>query len=99
MKILLASYNHRPYIGGIETYSNKLEDYLIKSNEDCYFVNNYYSGNKIIRLIAVMVVAFVKLIFLKIEIVHLTNINLWPIVLVNIYKRSKISRFRKLSEP
>ena len=91
MKILIASYNHRPYIGGIETYSNKLEDYLIKSNEDCYFVNNYYSGNKIIRLIAVMVVAFVKLIFLKIEIVHLTNINLWPIVLVNVFKRSKIN--------
>jgi phosphatidylinositol alpha-1,6-mannosyltransferase len=91
MKILLASYNHRPYIGGIETYSNKLEDYLIKSNEECYFVNNYYSSNKIIRLVTVLVVTFVKLIFLKTEIVHITNINLWPIVLINLFKKNKIN--------
>lgn len=90
MKILQASYNHRPYIGGIETYSNKLQEYLENSNQDCKFVTNYFSSNKLIRLSITIFVTFFKLLFLDIEIAHLTNLNLWPVVFVNFLKRRKV---------
>lgn len=90
MKILQASYNHRPYVGGIETYSNKLQEFLENSNQDCKFVINYFSSNKLIRLLITIFATFLKLLIFNIEIVHITNLNLWPIVLVNLFKRRKV---------
>jgi phosphatidyl-myo-inositol dimannoside synthase len=89
MKILHASYNHRPYIGGIETYSNKLEEFLLESKKNSYFVNTNYSRYKVLRLVITILVTFVKLLFLNVEITHLTNLNLWPISLVNLLKLRK----------
>ena len=96
MKILQASYNHKPYIGGIETYSNELEKYLKESDYTCYFITNSYSKFKILRIFKIFLKTISKLFLNKIEIVHLTNINLWPVVLVNYLKKNKIVFFINL---
>lgn len=96
MKILLSSYNHKPFIGGIETYSNELKKYLENTNYKCIFVTQSFSKYKLLRIIKIISISTFKLIFNKIDVVHITNINLWPIVLTNYFKKNKTVFFINL---
>lgn len=84
MKICILSYNHPPYFGGIETYSKFLYNFLNKSEFKFDFISGKIIKYKIIRILEVILI-FYKLIILKnkYEIVHLTNLNLWPVLLVS----------------
>lgn len=84
MKICILSYNHSPYFGGIETYSKFLYEFLNTSEFKFDFVSGKIIKYKTIRILEVILI-FYKLIILKnkYEIVHLTNLNLWPVLLVS----------------
>lgn len=89
MKILCISYNHKPYIGGIETYSNKLEEYLKKQDISAAFINKPYSRYKLLRLLKILFFSFFHLLRNKYDVVHLTNLNLWPLVCINLVNKNK----------
>tara|TARA_B100002019_G_scaffold89017_2_gene77034 strand:- start:117 stop:1172 length:1056 start_codon:yes stop_codon:yes gene_type:complete len=84
VKICVLSYNHPPYFGGIETYSKFLYDFLDKSQFKFDFVSGKIFKYKIIRMLEV-ILNFYKLIIFKnkYELVHLTNLNLWPALLIS----------------
>lgn len=81
MNICVVSYNHPPYIGGIETYSKNLKKYLHNDK----FILNFVTGNlykyKLIRILEVILRFFLTLITKKYQIIHITSLNLWPVLL------------------
>ena len=84
MKICVLSYNHDPYLGGIETYSKYLYKFLYKSQLQFDFLSGKIFKYKIIRILEVILMFYKSLIFNnKYEIVHLTNLNLWPVLLIS----------------
>jgi len=91
VKICILSYNYAPYIGGIETYSNNLVKYF-RSNKISYkLISGRLTGIKIIRILEVIIRSYIKIPFNNYDIIHLTNLNLWPVLLLNIFKRNKLT--------
>jgi len=84
MKICVLSYNHEPYIGGIETYTKYLYYFLEKSQIKFDFVSGNMFRYKIVRILEVIFIFYKLIIFKnKYEIVHITNLNLWPVLFIS----------------
>ena len=83
MKVCLLSYNHKPYIGGIETYSNELQKFLISKNINHRLISGRLVKFKFIRIIEVILRFYVLTISKNFNIVHLTSLNLWPVLFIN----------------
>lgn len=91
MKICVVSYNHEPYFGGIETYSKYLYEFLDKSQMEFDFISGNITKNKIIRIFEVIIIFYKKILMNnRYDVVHITNLNLWPILLIsNLTKNMK----------
>lgn len=84
MKICVVSYNHPPLLGGIETYSKYLKKYLDFYKKEYKFIKGNYSKIKIFVIIQVIIKAFFHLLTNNnYKIIHLTNLNLWPILYIS----------------
>tara|TARA_B100000242_G_C42996342_1_gene462729 strand:- start:98 stop:1156 length:1059 start_codon:yes stop_codon:yes gene_type:complete len=84
MKICVISYNHPPLLGGIETYSNYLKKYLGFYKKEHKYITGNFSKIKIFIIIQVVIKAYIHLLRNKnYKIIHLTNINLWPILYIS----------------
>lgn len=83
MKVCLLSYNHKPYIGGIETYSNELQKFLISKNIKYKLISGRFVKFKFIRIIEVILRFYVSTISKNYDIVHVTSLNLWPVFFIN----------------
>ncbi len=90
MNVILISYNYKPYLGGIETYTAKLKFFLENNLSDFYFYTTKNFKFKIVRILSLILLSLIKLSYSRPDIVHLTNLNLWPITLINIFKIKKI---------
>ena len=88
MKVCLLSYNHEPYIGGIETYSKNLYDFLKISSGDVKIISGKITKFKIFRIFEVIIRFYFENLFRNYDIVHITNLNLWPVLLVNYFNKS-----------
>ncbi len=86
MKNLILTYNFPPTIGGIETYSKFLINYL-KEDEDYDFIypKNEKSNNVFLRALGIILFNLKTLskIFLRnYKLIQITSLNLWPVVLI-----------------
>lgn len=91
MKICIISYNISPLIGGIETYSNFLIKYMSNQFDTTVLKPNFAIKNKIILIIGLIIKSWIHLIYNFHHIVHVTNLNLWPIALINLIKVNKVN--------
>ena len=89
MKICLLSYNHEPYIGGIETYSKNLYDFLKINSCHVKLISGKITKFKTIRILEVIIRFYFENLIRSYDIVHITNLNLWPVLLVNYFKKGK----------
>ena len=89
MKICLLSYNHEPYIGGIETYSKNLYDFLKINSSNVKIISGKITKFKIFRIFEVIIRFYFENLIRNYDIVHITNLNLWPVLLVNYLNKSK----------
>ena len=87
MNICILSYNHEPYIGGIETYSNNLVGFLKSKNINFKLISGKFTKFKIIRILEVIFRFYFQNPFAKYNIVHITSLNLWPVLLINVFLR------------
>jgi glycosyltransferase involved in cell wall biosynthesis len=83
MKVCLLSYNHKPYIGGIETYSNELQKFMLSKNIKHKIICGKFVKFKFIRIIEVILRFYLNIVSKNYDIVHLTSLNLWPVLFIN----------------
>jgi len=86
MKNLILTYNFPPTIGGIETYSKFLINYL-KKDGDYQFIypKNGKPNNVFLRafgLILFNLKTLCKILFRNYKLIQITSLNLWPVVLI-----------------
>lgn len=91
MRICVISYNVSPLIGGIETYSNFLIKYMSNKFDTTVLKPTFVFKNKIILIIELIIKSWLHLTNNSHHIVHVTNLNLWPIALINLIKINKIN--------
>lgn len=91
MRICVISYNVSPLIGGIETYSNFLIKYMSNQFDTTVLKPTFVFKNKIILIIELIIKSWIHLSFNSHHVVHVTNLNLWPIALINLIKFNKVN--------
>jgi phosphatidylinositol alpha-1,6-mannosyltransferase len=89
MRICIISYNIHPFIGGIETYSKKLNNYMFSKFGATLIKPSFIIRNKPILILETILKSWIVLYKNDFAIVHITNLNLWPISLINLIKSKK----------